>query len=78
MVIALIGSLFCLSISRSQCEYITSSESYLIFGITATKTQRGWQAFSLENRTHRRGSSIQNLKRGKIQLLRGVVRPKVC
>ena len=45
MVITLIGSLFCLSISQSQCEYITSSEWYKIFGITETKTQRGWQAF---------------------------------
>ena len=28
--------------------------------------------FSFKNRTHRRGSSIQYLKRGKIQLIRGV------
>ena len=42
MVIALIGSLFCLSISWSQCKYITSAEWYKIFGITATKTQNSW------------------------------------
>ena len=39
MVIALIGSLFYLSSSRSQCKCITSSEWYKIFGITATKTE---------------------------------------
>ena len=39
---------------------------------------RGWQALSLENRTHRRGSSIQNFKRGKIQLIRGIRRLKEC
>ena len=41
-VITLIGSLFCLSISWSQCKYITSAEWYKIFGITATKTQNSW------------------------------------
>ena len=39
---------------------------------------RGWQAFSFENRIHRRGSPIQNLKRGKIQLIRGVTCLKEC
>ena len=41
-VIVLMGSRFCLSTSRSQCEYITSSEWYRIFGITVTRTQNSW------------------------------------
>ena len=41
-VIVLMGSHFCLSTSWSQCEYITSSEWYRIFGITVTRTHNFW------------------------------------
>ena len=86
MVIALIGSLFCLSISWSQCEYITSSEWYKIFGITATETQNSW--LWLKTFTFKHGVSPvceqihQPPTSGTIQflpcLIRGVARPKEC